>query len=72
MVVVKEQHDKEAEGDGNSNPLGVEIPEVNDPTSRLGGMESLGDGDTFDVYTLNSSWDVGEADPKDCTELGYC
>jgi hypothetical protein len=49
MVVVKEQHQQEADWDGNGNPLPLKIPEVNRPASRLSWVEGFCDRNSFNI-----------------------
>lgn len=41
MVIVEQQHGKEAKRQGDEYPADVEVPEINDPIPRLGGLEGL-------------------------------
>jgi len=69
MVIVKEQHDEEAERNSYSNPPPFEIPEINYPAPGLGWLKGINDGHTLNVSLLDGSRNVGKANPEDCSKL---
>lgn len=71
MVIVEQKHHQEPKRQGDKHPLDIQVPKVNEPAPRLRRVESSRDRHTSDVAVLESSRDMGEADPEDGCKLCY-
>ena len=69
MVIVEQQHHQEPKRQSDKYPLDIEVPKVNEPTTRLRRPESSRDRYAGDVAILESARDMREADPENCREL---
>jgi hypothetical protein len=59
MIVVEEKHGQKPKRHSNKYPLQIQIPEVNQPVSRLCGIERSNDREGTDVGGFQSIGDVG-------------
>lgn len=69
VVVVEEEHDEEADREGDEDPFRGKGPEVDEPATFDGWVEGTRDREVADVGFSYWSGDVGEADPEDCANL---
>lgn len=69
VVIVEQQHHQEPKRQGDKHPLDIQVPKVDNPTTRLRRLESIRDRHASDVAVLQSPRDVGEADPEYRREL---
>lgn len=69
MVIVEEQHDQKPKGKGCENPLGIELPEWNQPAARLSWVERSADGHSSHVGRFQWAGDVRESYPEDGPDL---
>ena len=58
MIVIEEEHDKEAKRHSNKHPFHLKIPEIDEPVAWLRRVESPCDRDSCQVCILDVSMNM--------------
>lgn len=69
MIEIEEKHGQKTHRHSNENPLNRQVPEVDNPGTSLGRVESTSMRQSLNVCLFERAGDMRKSSPKDCGDL---
>ena len=68
MIIVEKKHKQKSKRQCHKYPFNIQLPEMNQPTPWLRGIERPRDGHSGDISSFEVTRDTRESDPENCSK----